>query len=444
MKIRAVFAAAALAFGGCSVFSQGAAALVPAEGPPSSQTAPKIQHLIVVVQENRSFNNFFATFPGATGRTTGASHNGTVKLKEVSLVAQHLDLMHRHSDWLIEYDGGKMDGFGSICLGVGGPCQPANQYPYQYVDPKDIAPYWTMAKQYVLGDRMFQTQGSSSFTAHQYLIAGTTAINATQSLVDLPSDGGLPWGCDAPVGTVTPILNADGTVDGNGPFPCMTYKSIADPLDAKHVSWKFYAPALGAQGDVWSAFDTIKSVRYGPDWNNVSSPPTNIFTDIENGSLPAVSWIVPDFNNSDHPGDGKDTGPSWVASIVNAVGQSSLYWKNSAVVVIWDDWGGFYDPVRPPTLDYNGLGFRVPFIVVSPYARKGYVSHTQYEFGSILKFIEQNWGLAGLGATDARAKSFGDVFDFNHPPRKFQVIQAKYSRAYFLNQRPSLRAVDDD
>jgi len=172
--------------------------------------------------------------------------------------------------------------------------------------------------------------------------------------------------------------------------------------------------------------------------------------DISNEALPAVSWIVPDRQNSDHPGAGSDTGPSWVASIVNAVGQSS-YWSSTAIVVVWDDWGGFYDHVPPPFQDdWGGLGFRVPMLVVSPYAKQGqssqggYISHTQYEFGSILKFVEDNFGLGRLGTTDVRANSIADCFDFLQKPRPFKRIPAQYSRRYFEMQRPSYEPVDEE
>jgi phospholipase C len=163
---------------------------------------------------------------------------------------------------------------------------------------------------------------------------------------------------------------------------------------------------------------------------------------VSDGKLPAVSWVVPSWPNSDHPGNHSDRGPSWVASIVNAIGESP-YWKSSAVVIVWDDWGGFYDNVPPPFRDHGGgLGFRVAMLVVSPYARKGYISHTQYEFASILKFLEENWDLGSLEGADRRARSIGDCFDFAAKPRDFVPIHVKYSRAYFEHQPESDHPVD--
>ena len=218
-------------------------------------------------------------------------------------------------------------------------------------------------------------------------------------------------------------------------------------MDADSVSWKYYTPALtlGQSGALWNAFDVIAPVRNGPEWGtNVTWPETNIFSDISGGTLPAVSWVIPDAVNSDHPGYSSDTGPSWVATVVNAIGESS-YWNTTAVIVVWDDWGGFFDPVAPAKLDkQGGPGFRVGMLVISPYARlnqssgPGYVSQTTYGFGSILRFVEDAFLQSQrLGTTDASSNSIADMFNFNQPPRSFSVIPSKYSRAYFLHQKPS-------
>jgi phospholipase C len=401
-----------------------------------------IDHVIVLIHENRSFDDLFATFPGADGATEGKMSNGkTVKLKKSDLDYPY-DLGHSWPAFLRDYDGGKMDGFN---LENGGNGHPAGTAPYQYVDPRQIAPYWDIAKAYVLADHMFQTQGSGSFTAHQDLIAGGTAIDSTKSLIDFPS--AAPWGCDAPTGTVTTVLTRKQQyIAQGGPFPCLRYATLRDLLDAKGVSWKYYSPPVkGSVGAIWNAFDAVKAVRYGPEWQrNVTRSNKKIFADISGGTLPAVSWMVPDSVNSDHPGHRSRTGPSAVADLVNAVGQSP-YWKSTAIVVLWDDWGGFYDNVRPPFRDRSGgLGFRVPMLVVSPYARQGYVSHTQYEFGSILRFIEDNWRLGRLGTSDVRATSIADCFDFARAPRRFEPIRATYGRAYFEHQAPSYEAVDSE
>ena len=445
--------------------------VLPAQLRDQTQSATPIKHVVIIIQENRSFDNLFAKFGhGSNGAKGGYDHHGNpVPLKQVSMVGKGADVGHEYADFNAEWDNGKMDGFDLDVLGA--PFwSPAGTYPYQYVSPSEIAPYWAMAQQYALADNAFSTQKSSSFTAHQYLIAGTSAINSYESLVDLPTRS--PWGCDAPGGTTTSLLTKTGSYLANtGPFPCMTYHSLVDLLNAKGLTWRSYSPSLSSPtGGIWNMFDVVANVRCasysvasgskpfqcngtGPQWTtNISSPETNVLTDVPKGRLANVTWIVPDYQNSDHPGVTANTGPSWVASIVNAIGTNQTLWKSTAIIVVWDDWGGFFDHVPPPHLDYNGLGMRVPLIVISPYARiapgqtAGYVSHKQYEFGSILRFIEENWHLGRLGgtATDARANSIAGMFDFTQAPRPFTQIPATYKRAFFLHQRPSQKPVDTD
>ena len=422
-------------------------------------TSSPIQHIVLIVQENRSFNNLFATFPGATGATTGLEkvRQGTkfrtkhVTLKEVPLV-DSADPNHSYDAFLTAYDNGKMNGFNLIQFYA----KKRNEgiVPYRYVNPTYIAPYWTMASQYGLANAMFQTQGSESFTAHQDLIRGGTEIDSSASLIDDPANANGIWGCDSDSKTVTSLITTALQLEkGAGPFPCTSgfpysgaqYLTLRDLLDAKSVSWKYYTPQLHSGGDIWNAFDTIASVRYGSEWGtNVNWPPTNVLKDISGGTLPAVSWVIPDGADSDHPGNKSDTGPSWVASIVNAIGESK-YWKTSAIVVVWDDWGGLYDPVAPPLPrdTQGGPGFRVPMIVVSPYAREtsashpGYISNTVYGFGSIVQFVEDTYNLGSLGTTDATSNSMLDMFDFNQSPRQFQSIGTTYSKSYFLKRGPT-------
>ncbi len=261
----------------------------------------------------------------------------------------------------------------------------------------------------------------------------------------------MPWGCDAPAQTVTSLLTTNGKyLKNRGPFPCSNkfpgqYQTLRDLLDAKSVSWKYYSPCFSAwnknncdqgcphtcAGALLNAFDVIDPVRHGSEWGTkVSMPETNFFDDVAGGTLPAVSWIIPADENNDHPGEKVDHGPSWVASVVNAIGTSG-YWKSTAIVILWDDWGGMYDNAVPPFQDHTGgLGFRVPCMIVSAYAltgngsRGGYVAHTHYEFGSILRYIEQTFKLGSLGTTDARAKSILNAFDYAQSPRKFTKIQS--------------------
>jgi phospholipase C len=419
----------------------------PGETPPPGTVRKYVKRVVVIVQENRSFDNLFHGFPGARTARYGYLHDGTkVALRAAGLTGP--DVSHVWRDAINDWNHGKMNGF-DLNRSNG---HQAGRYAYQYVAKRYIEPYWDMAQQYVLADEMFPTMFGGSFTAHLDLIAGTTDLRSGVAEVDVPL--ALPWGCDAPGGTRTSLLDTSRIERwGGGPFPCFTqFATAADLLDRAHVSWAYYAPAVGGRniaGKVWSEFDAISAVRRGPDWSrNVISPPGRVLEDIGAGRLPRVAWIIPDSTDSDHAGEGSDTGPSWVTSVVNAVGESP-YWDSTVIVVLWDDWGGWYDSVAPPQLDYRGLGIRVPCIVISAYVRQGHVSHTQYEFGSILQFIEEVFGMPSLGSlqigggyTDARANSISDVFDFTQAVRPFQPISAPNAPSYFLTKPASLRAPD--
>jgi phospholipase C len=398
-----------------------------------------------MIQENRTFDDLFSTFPGADGSTVGI-HDGK-PFHNTRGPLTGLDINHIHSGFRTEYDGGNMDGFDKIHYGASGQGPPAGTYPLRYVDPNDIQPYWALAQHYALADHMFQTQGSGSFTAHQDLIRGNTAINDHESLIDFPSRG--PWGCDAGKTAHTSLWTDTGLYRFNkGPAPCLNYATLRDLLDAKSVTWKYDVPPLerGSSGYIWNAFDAIRVVRYGnggAEWtNNVIMPETSVFKQISSGQLANVTWVIPAAQNSDHP-YAVDHGPQWVAQVVNAIGKSQ-YWNSTAIIVTWDDWGGWFDHVTPPQLDYDGLGFRVPMIVISPYAKPSYVSHTQYEFASILKFVEDNWRLGRIGVNDVRAASIADCFDFSQPPRSFTTVPSGLRREYFEHERSNNVPVDPE
>jgi phospholipase C len=181
----------------------------------------------------------------------------------------------------------------------------------------------------------------------------------------------------------------------------------------------------------------------GSAWSNVIIPQTQVLTDISNHQLAQVTWVIPDGDESDHALSNDGSGPSWVTSIVNAIGNGS-YWSNTAIFITWDDWGGWYDHVAPKVINSYEYGFRVPLIVVSPYAQAGYISHTTHDFGSILKFIEETYGLPSLGYADVAADDFSDCFDFTQTPLKFQTISAPLSAEHFLRDRRPPTDPDDD
>jgi phospholipase C len=433
----------------CVVLTAGCGGTVPAVAPPAT-TIPHqyVKHIVIVIQENRSFDDLFSGFPGADAPRFGYAGKKKLALHPTPLENPG-NVENNWRDAIGGWNHGKMNGFEHEHF-YGGPLD----YAYAYVPRNESAPYWTMAERYVLADRMFPIEFGPSYTAHLSLIAANTTIKPTPiAEVDAPDT--LKWGCEAPPGTRTFTIDTRRIERFNGPFPCYrNFPTIADTLDAGGVSWKYYAAPLTGIGKVWSEFSSVHAVYYGHDWKNVISPQTNILRDVAAGNLAEVSWVTPDWKDSDHTGSGYDRGPSWVSSIVNAIGESP-YWNSTAIFVVWDDWGGWYDNAPPPQLDFRGLGIRVPCIVISPYARTGagakagYVSHTQYEFGSILKFVEEVFGLppigpASRGFTDTRAASMLDTFDFTQPSRSFSPIPARYPASRFLNEKPSYIPPDSE
>lgn len=389
----------------------------------SSPTTP-IRHVVIIMQENRSFDHMFNGFPGADTVQTGMSKGQPVPLTQISL-ANSQDIDHSHTNWSKQWNNGKMDGFAAS----------ASMNPYSYIKKSDVLPYWKLAEQYTLGDRMFQSNTGPSFVAHQYMISG-------QSGGVSGNPTGNVWGCDAAPGTTAPILGPNGT-EMPGVYPCFDYETMADLLDAKGVSWKYYAPAPASdQYFLLSAYQAIRHIRYGPDWTkNIVTPETQILNDIARGQLAQVTWVVPAFNNSDHPGSPAQ-GPQWVANIVNAIGASS-YWDSTTIFIAWDDWGGWYDHVNPPQVDSMGLGFRVPVIVVSPYAKQGYVSHVTHESSGFLRYIEEVFGLPSLGTRDSIADDFSDCFNYSQTVKPYAMIQTNLNTSFFLSQRPSGPPDDD-
>jgi phospholipase C len=401
-----------------------------------------IKHIIIIIQENRSFENFFAGYPHADAPMWGLAAKKKVPLHAITFIGP--DIEHDWHSSMREWDHGKMDGFNQL-----GDVQLwGKNAAYAYVERSLIVPYWTMAHEYVLADHMFPTEFGGSFTAHLTLIAGTDNLKPKLAEVDFPS--ARPDDCDSPPGTTSSTINDKRDEDFyGGPYPCFNeFNTMAETLDAAKVSWKYYATRL-LHGGLWEPFEAIKYVRYGRDWDrNIIVPQSRILTDPEQGLLASVTWVTPTAKDSDHPDKRSALGPSWVASVVNAIGESK-YWKSSAIIVLWDDWGGWYDNAPPPQLDFRGLGLRVPCLIVSPYAKHGYVSHTQYEYGSILKFIEQAFNLPPLGPaddgyTDTRATSLDDSFDFLQRPRAFKPLPSQVGRSHFLNESAADEAAPVD
>ncbi|MFY9663310.1 MAG: alkaline phosphatase family protein [Candidatus Cybelea sp.] len=393
-----------------------------------------IQHVVIIVQENRSVDDLFQFLPGANTQRYGFKPHGNqrVQLQSQSLAAD-FDLAHTHEAWTTEYNDGRMNGFeNETCKGS---C-PRNAA-FSYVPQSQVQPYYSLAQSFTFADNMYETDEGPSFPSHQYLVSGTSTVSdgSPNKASNNPEDssGKLVGGCDSPRGTLVGVITPQGKEPAAlKTFPCFQRRSLMNELDDAGVSWKYYQANQGA--GLFNAVDAIYSIWSDPYEMaaNVIAPPSLVLNDIGNGRLANVVWVTPTQAASDHPKVNNGSGPSWVGSVVNAIGNSQ-YWHNTAIFITWDDWGGFYDHV-PPTI-YNSfeLGFRVPLIVVSPYAKEDYVSHAQHEFGSILKFTEETFGLPSLGTTDQRADDLSDCFDFSKPPKAFKRVKTKYPASYFFH-----------
>jgi len=354
------------------------------------------------------------------------------------------------------YDGGKMDGAEFIPCISSANC-PANPQ-FMFVKPSDVQPYFAMAEQYTFGDRMFQTNQGPSFPAHQFIISGTSAPTSASNLFAAENPSTIPAGCIAPSTEIVAMIDPSGS-ESSTQYPCFDHPTLTDFLDVAGVSWRYYTPSAGS---IWTGPDAISHICQaqsisgvltctGPDWtNNVIIPEWQILGDIPSGNLAQVSWVIPDGTHSDHPASNDGSGPSWVGSIVNAVGNSP-YWANTVIIVTWDDWGGWYDHVAPKVIN-DGVswgsgyvyGFRVPLIVISPYAKAAYVSHITHDFGSVLKFIETTFQLPSLGYADAPADDLSDCFQLTQSPIQFQTIPIPLDSASFMYRKEPPVDPDDD
>jgi len=407
----------------------------------------KIQHVVIIVQENRSFNDLFYGFPGATTAKYGYDTYGKkITLRPIGLETTW-DLDHSSNSFFEACNGTgsipgtdcQMNGFNQEYVGCGHSGAPPCPYKYPqyaYVPHSETAPYFDIGKQYVLANQMYASNfDASSFISHQYIISAQA-----ESAVNYPYGA---WGCPGGSGDMISEVGPQRQIPHGYEVVCWDPTTLGDELDNAKVSWAYYAVSYSGYPGIWSAYQAIHHIYYGPDWqNDVISQPAQVLTDVANGKLRSVSWVTPTCANSDHAGCGSKTGPSWVASVVNAIGQSK-YWNSTAIFIMWDDYGGWYDPEPPAYEDYDGLGLRIPMLVVSPYAKRGYISNVHYEHGSILRFIEDIWGLPRLAASDSRATSpAADCFDFTQSPRKFKKIRATLGEQYFLHQAPDLRIPD--
>lgn len=389
------------------------------------QDMSAIQHIVFLVKENRSFDSMFGQFPGANGATQGTISSGAVMPLLHESDSLPADIGHSWAGTITAMDNGQMDRFDLLeQANVNGQFGAMSQF-YQ----ADIPNYWQYATTFVLADNMFSSVHSDSLPNHLYTIAAQSGNISDGSAKDSKFNTNN-WGCDAPSGFVVQSLDDTSGVISEI-VPCLDFQTLADNLDNAGVSWRYYAPDEGDAGYQFSSYDAINHIRNGPDWTVDVMNTGQFITDAQTGNLPSVSWVIIGQGLNDHPPKSICQSENETVTYLNALMQGPE-WNSSVVFLTWDDPGGFYDHVSPSTVDPFGLGPRVPMIIISPYAQLGYISHTQYEFSSVLKFIEERFDLPALTDRDADANDTTDSFNFSQQaaaplvltPRTCPIISA--------------------
>jgi phospholipase C len=449
-----------------------------------AQPTGGFKHIIIVVQENRTPDNLFGsnpTFePGVDIARSGVNSKGvTIPLTAVPL-ANCYDISHTHA----AFEAALTVGFDTEPYSLDGCPEPPTNVQFKFVDNSAgvVQPYFELAENFGFANRMFQTNQGPSFPAHQFLFGGTSAPQASTALFaaeNLAVSGRA--GCIALAGETVALIDGNGSETTHAPtFPCYDHQTLADLLDAAKspVSWRYYAPAAAA---IWTAPNAISHICKpalvngavqctGADWtkNVVANNSAQVLTDIAACKLAGVSWVIPSGAESDHAGSDTGIGPQWVASIVNAVGTQSCtgedYWQDTAILITWDDWGGWYDHVRPFDINTGTAtwgsgytyGFRVPLLVVSAYTQAGTVSNHIYDFGSLLRFVERNFSLGLIGPGTTRFNHYADYFASFAPfgqlneffslaaPRSFIPISTTLKGWDFVHAPRTLTPPDDD
>jgi phospholipase C len=379
----------------------------------SFDTRWPIKHVVFLIMENRSYDNIFGAFPGADGASVGYDRGVQRPLELAELQRAH-DLPHCYNCNVASVNEGAMDGFNQTDM--------ADAYAYTRFEREQIEAYWTWAKRFVLTDRFFASAMGPSFPNHMFTIAATSGgalDNPWQPgpyLSEMQQEGyAKSWGCDIARGGYAEIIDPEGFLVKVP--PCFDFETEGDLLNAKGIPWAYYAATNAQLGYIWSAYAAIDRYRNDPElWSNHIRPVDDVVRDIRAERLPPVTWVTPRFQLSQHPEYNFCWGQNWSIAVVNAIMRSEA-WKDTLIVLTWDDYGGYYDHVPPVPLDDFGLGIRVPTLILSPYAKRGFVDSTMYEFSSVLRFIEDNWGLTQLTKRDRRADNLTAALDFDQAPR---------------------------
>ncbi len=385
----------------------------------------KIQHFVFIMQENRSFDHYFASYPGADGLPAGIclTAPGVAECVASYLDSNDVNRGGPHG-WPAAHDdidNGLMDGFVARSYAIAGPsekaCAPPEPMCPPGTDPRDvmgyhdyhlIPNYWSYANLYVLQDRLFESVESWSLPAHLYMLAAQSG--GYVATYPLPTQFTFP--------EITELLGSGGI---NWKY-YVTSGTIPDTVDDETVG----TPTQQQDPQtytIWNPLPAFPAVAQNPSLFNRLQDSSQFYLDAASGALPQVSWIIPNSEVSEHPNSGVRAGMAYVTGLVNAV-MKGPQWNSTAIFIAWDDWGGFYDHVAPPQVDAYGLGARVPGLVISPYARQGFVDHNTYSFDSWLRLVEERFGIATLTNRDSQALDMIDAFDFSQQPRKPVLLDA--------------------